>query len=95
MELIIERSSHENDVLFQILDSAGYIGNGWDSPQDESISMAPAIAEGIELNGNGDIIDISSLWVYTLYNSRSFVEDLQNDGVTFFDMIRYSIDTRF
>jgi hypothetical protein len=69
------------DEAHDILEQARYAGNGWSCAYDQvTLWGGPAIAKGVEIDGNGKMVDSEELYYYPDYNTTSWKEVLLRDG---------------
>lgn len=88
LEALRERTGNEHTQLAEILDQAGYSGNGVFmpiSPEDiNALTDAPMLTDELEIKDNGDRVVKGKVWWYPGYETTSFLEVLLTKGsVTF------------
>lgn len=88
LEVLRERTGNEHTQLAEILDQAGYSGNGVFmpiSPEDiDALTGAPMLTDELEIKDNGDRVVKGKVWWYPGYETTSFLEVLLTKGsVTF------------
>lgn len=74
----------ERAYLSDMLDSGRYLGNDWGVPYNLGLTEVPAIAEGLEWDDDGNLVDMDSLWIYPQYMLHSFMEELEEFGTVTF-----------
>jgi hypothetical protein len=83
----------EDHILAEILDRAGYIGNGWEIPAFIGLTEAPALGYGAMYDDIDDIepSNYEELWWFPNYMVESFAETLRDAGeVVFRHAIEYN-----
>ena len=70
--------------IADLLETANYIGNGWEELQPEDIGAlteAPIIAEDVSRNEDtNEIENIGSIWWFPDYMIKDWIEILYNNG---------------
>lgn len=88
LEALLERTKNDHVHLTEILDQAGYSGNGVlmpISPEDiAALTDAPMMTDELEIKDDGDRVVKGKVWWYPGYETKSFLEVLLSTGsVTF------------
>lgn len=84
---IIDRAENTDDILTDLLDASGYLGNGYEEATG-CLTEAPIIAYGAIYDEEIDIpIDYEKIWVYSDYMITSFAEKLLTEGQVIFKRV--------
>ena len=86
LKRIINRATNTDLILGGLLEESGYLGNGWDTPNNFPLTEAPIIAYGAiyETEEDEEPTDYEKVWFYAEYMIKSFADELKNKGeVTF------------
>lgn len=87
-----ERRKHGQLYVAGLLDSSGYLGNGWDeiSPEKiQALTEAPIIGHNIGWDDNGEVelYEDSKIYWYPNYQMWDPWEELLKEGEVFFNLV--------
>jgi hypothetical protein len=76
----------EDSILAEMLDRAGYIGNGWEVPDCIGLTEAPAIGYDVSYEEDEDevFVKYGEVWYFPNYMLESFAETLRDTGEVVF-----------
>lgn len=82
-----ENEINEDYLIVDLLDKSGYLGSGWDAPNNIPLTDAPIITYGAiyDSEEQDEPIDYEKVWYYSDYAINSFMAILLRDGEAFFN----------
>jgi hypothetical protein len=81
------------NALCELLDTSGYIGNGWQFLKPEDIGAlisdtCPIISNDVDIEDDGSISHIGDIWYYPDYAVSNEIEILFEKGSVIFEKVR-------
>lgn len=83
-----EKQLNEEHILAELLESAGYIGNGWAviAPEDiGALTSAPIVGYMPNYNDDGKVTDAEAIYWFPRYMVESFIDTLLEKSEVLFE----------